>query len=207
MHAMPYSGACLLFEPRPDQARTLRDVFMDAAVVEQVALSDTTGNVDLRIPRAAGALSTIEPRNRLEHAAEVDLIRVPTRRLDEYARHTFGFIKIDVEGHEEAVLRGAVEILRRDLPSLLIEIEEQHNPGALERVPALLAAFDYQGLFLHENRLRALAEFNLSTMQRSENIRGGKKLGLYVNNFLFVQADRRRRLRRWLSDSVASGVS
>jgi hypothetical protein len=58
-----------------------------------------------------------------------------------------------------------------------------------------------------EDRLRALAEFDLSTMQRSENIRGGKKLGLYVNNFLFVQADRRSRLRRWLSDSDARGLS
>jgi FkbM family methyltransferase len=203
MHAIPFSGVCLLFEPRPDHARILRDTFMQAAVVEQVALSDTTGNADMRTPRGGASRSTIEPRNGLDYAHEVDVIRVPTRRLDEYARHTFGFIKIDVEGHEEAVLRGGLEIVRRDRPSLLIEIEERHNPGAFERIRTLLASFDYQGLFLHEKRLRDLAEFDVSTMQRPENICGGKKVGLYLNNFLFVQPDHRRRLGRWLNDSHA----
>ena len=38
-----------------------------------------------------------------------------------------GFIKIDVEGHEHAVLEGATKTIKRNMPNLLVEMEEKHN--------------------------------------------------------------------------------
>lgn len=50
------------------------------------------------------------------------------RRLDDYdAMEPIGCIKIDVEGHEDAVLRGGRRLLFRDHPSLIVEIEERHK--------------------------------------------------------------------------------
>jgi len=198
MHALPFSARCFLFEPRPDQAESLRSVFMGAASVEQCAISDSVGTVEMRIPANGLARSTIESRNELEYAEDITVIRVPTRRLDSYSQHRFGFIKIDVEGHEEAVLRGADGILRRDHPSLLIEIEERHNRGAIQRIFTLLKSYGYLGLFLHENRLRPIEQFDVSLLQPESNILGGKKLGVYLNNFLFIQPEVRTRLSQWV---------
>jgi FkbM family methyltransferase len=60
----------------------------------------------------------IEKLNSLEDVddSKVFEIAVPTRRLDDYELDAVGFIKIDVEGHELAVLRGGTETIRR-LPS------------------------------------------------------------------------------------------
>jgi FkbM family methyltransferase len=38
-----------------------------------------------------------------------------------------GFIKIDVEGHELAVINGATTLLTTQRPLLLIEIEARHH--------------------------------------------------------------------------------
>ena len=58
------------------------------------------------------------------------------------------FIKIDVEGHEEAVLRGMQGLMRCWRPTVLVEVEERHNPGAVGRVAAFMATHGYQGFFL-----------------------------------------------------------
>ena len=49
-------------------------------------------------------------------------IQVPVTTLDSYSLSNINFIKIDVEGHEEGVLRGAVSTLRRNnYPPILFE--------------------------------------------------------------------------------------
>lgn len=196
MHAIPHSGACLMFEPNPERAEALRKVFLSSARIEQVALSHTGGSADLRIPKGGDARATIENANALSYAESVNTVRTPVKRLDDYAGHRFGFVKIDVEGHEEAVLRGATTILRRDKPSLLIEIEDRHNEGALERIRRMLKPLGYQGYFLLE-QLRSLDEFDAATMQNPANIRGGERLGLYVNNFLFLTEPKHSAVVRW----------
>ena len=54
------------------------------------------------------------------------------------------FIKIDVEGHELEVLKGAAELFATQKPVLLIEIEERHCAGNLVRVPEWLSQFGYR---------------------------------------------------------------
>lgn len=46
---------------------------------------------------------------------------VETRTLDSYELNNVRFIKMDVEGHEVAVLRGAAETIQRNHPLLIIE--------------------------------------------------------------------------------------
>jgi hypothetical protein len=66
-------------------------------------------------------------------------VPVQTRTLDSFALEHVDFMKIDVEGHELAVLRGASETLARHRPWLVVEAWEDHR----EPVKQLLAALDY----------------------------------------------------------------
>lgn len=77
----------------------------------------------------------------------VDDDGVPTVRLDDIAGVPPTLIKIDVEGSEAAVLRGAERVLREHGPKLLIELYpemlERHGSGVQE-VYDLLTAAGYQ---------------------------------------------------------------
>lgn len=53
-------------------------------------------------------------------------------------------IKIDVEGHELAALTGATEILERDHPALLIEVDSGSGGDREAEVTAFLSTFGYQ---------------------------------------------------------------
>ena len=57
------------------------------------------------------------------------MLKVHMDRLDNVYSGTAGFIKIDVEGHEQAVLDGAVETIDRCRPRLLVEVDERLSPG------------------------------------------------------------------------------
>jgi FkbM family methyltransferase len=184
-HMRRFSRGLHVFEPLPELAlRLSRGFALDHRVhVHPVALSDQCGTTQLRVPASKNGintgLATIEPANSLP-SSEVRRFTVPVRTLDSYTLRKIGFIKIDVEGHELAVLHGATELIEACRPAFLIEAQETHRTGAVASVTALLAAAGYRGLFLHEGRLFDIADFNQEVHQ------GGKPGGYFVNNFLFV---------------------
>ncbi len=194
-HILYKSRDCLAFEPRPTEAAELKEMFGRLSLpvrVEAVALSDRQGEARLRILEQDGGRSTIESDNTLEDSDGSGRyeITVPTRQLDDYALEAVGFIKIDVEGHELAVLHGALETIRRCLPTLLIEIENRHKSNAVKEVCDLLEAIGYDGYFILDRRLISVSNFDLNVHQNPKNISGWKsgwkKSGVYVNNFIFV---------------------
>jgi FkbM family methyltransferase len=187
LFALPCSARCYAFEPVPIVAAKLKRSFSRCpnVVVEQVALSDRDGAATLRVAINALGRSTLEPHNQLRDVLEVQTMEVPVRRLDGYRISQLGLIKIDVEGHEEAVLAGAAETLERDRPNVLVEAEERHNPGAVGRLLSFFARRGYHGWFLCGADIRPIAEFDLGKHQNPANISGGTRIGLYVNNFVF----------------------
>jgi hypothetical protein len=52
-------------------------------------------------------------------------IRIRTLALDRLAERAIGFIKIDVEGYELEVLRGARNLISRHQPNLFVEVHPQ----------------------------------------------------------------------------------
>jgi FkbM family methyltransferase len=129
-------------------------------VIHGVAVSNRDGFAEIRVPRNDIGYSTIEQSNALEGKADlslgVDCSRVALQRLDALNIGTVGFIKIDVEGHELEVLEGAAELLRRDQPKLVIEIEERHRAGALRAAWDLLCAIGYRAYSLENATLVGL---------------------------------------------------
>jgi FkbM family methyltransferase len=149
-----HSARVIAYEPNPDLATRLERVFRLSRSVEvrRCALSDTSGVAMLRVPSDHGR-STIEAANDIG-GREAAPVNVETRRLDDEPVGDVGFIKIDVEGHELAVLRGAEGILRRCRPALLIEASEELVPGALAAIRAFLEPLEYRGYVAENGSLR-----------------------------------------------------
>jgi FkbM family methyltransferase len=104
-------------------------------IVRGAAWSETgTVSLDQRIPGNSGSFF-------VTGAAEGE---VPAFRLDELDRDadggSVGLLKIDVEGAELDVLRGAEKILGADHPHVCVEI---HDSRAFEAIAALLLASGY----------------------------------------------------------------
>ena len=161
MHLLGYSAGCVSFEPRSTHAAELRRIFANSRPpvrVEQVGLSDRAGVASMRVVDSDLGRSTIEPANRLEDGDRIHTEEVPIRTLDSFELPAVGFIKIDVEGHEESVLRGAVETLKKYRPNLLIEMEERHKAGTVEATTRLLGELGYTRYFLAGSQLEAVTD-------------------------------------------------
>jgi FkbM family methyltransferase len=173
-----YSSDVVAFEPIPLFNNMLRAVFQGKrGRIEPVAASDKPGRAVLRMPydhegvRQFGR-SSIEPANRLEHAqvARTEEIEVETRPIDSYAFPDVGFVKIDVEGHELAVLDGAARTIAEHRPNLLIECNDEHHPRATARLAEWLAAHDYQAAFLDGNQLTGIEHYDHAEHWGKRNI-------------------------------------
>jgi FkbM family methyltransferase len=69
-----------------------------------------------------------------------------TAALDDESLHNVGLMVIDVEGAEARVLRGARDILRRDRPTMVIEVHEGHpgtDPDLRDQLDHELRRADY----------------------------------------------------------------
>jgi FkbM family methyltransferase len=189
------SRSVIAFEPRPAQARVLAAMFEAAGAavrVEPLALSDRPGVTAMRVWEAEPGRSTIDIDNALDDAdgSSVESVDVQIRRLDDLQFGDVGFVKIDVEGHELAVLRGAVETLTRNRPALLVEAEDRHHPRAVATTAEFLAELGYTGYFELDGIRRPIDEFDVEIHQDSANVAGAEHgwatRGVYVNNFVFL---------------------
>jgi len=183
------------FEPHPRLAAVLRATFPSRATIYEAAASDRNGMTQLHIPLVDGredqGIASVET-GAFDDTFEGSFgsLDVRTLTLDSLSDCNIGFIKIDVEGHELSVLQGAEKLLARWRPTVLVEVEERHSPGALGRVNAFFDALNYRGFFLFDSALRPLSEF-LPDMQNPLLLRvldagAPRKAIPYVNNFIFI---------------------
>ncbi len=183
------------FEPNPKLAAALTRVLPANVRVHNLAASDAVGEATLSIadgPRGSEGRGTLN----LDGRATIKY-PVKTVALDDLDLKNVGFVKIDVEGHELAVLRGAAKLLRRDRPNVIVEIEERHHPdGAVIEVFDFFRNLDYNSRFLHNGRWHQMSEFDEHTNRRiARRIDSSGYLRVlalyarrYVNNFLFTPA-------------------
>ncbi|OBG69754.1 methyltransferase [Mycobacterium sp. E3298] len=189
------SRSVIAFEPRPAQARDLAAMFDAASVpvrVEAIALSDTAGVGTMRVVESEPGRSTIDTTNILSDVGDggIRSIEVPIKRLDDLRLHDIGMIKIDVEGHELAVLRGATDTLARDRPAIMVEAEQRHYPNAVAEITELLRRSGYSGYFDLDGVRRPIDDFDPREHQDPANVGDRENdwapRGVYVNNFVFI---------------------
>lgn len=189
------SRSVIAFEPRPAQARELASMFEATGVpvrVEAIALSDTVGVETMRVVESEPGRSTIDTTNVLSDVdnSGIRSIEVPVKRLDDLGLQDIGMIKIDVEGHELAVLRGATNTLARDRPAIMVEAEQRHYPNAVAEITALLRESGYSGYFDLDGERRPIDDFDPREHQDPSNAGDRENdwapRGVYVNNFVFI---------------------
>jgi FkbM family methyltransferase len=201
------------FEPLAGCAAAIEAARLPGARVHRVALSDRDGERTLHLPVRDGRADTpsasfVDPGGTRERTS------VPVRTLDSYGFTDVGLIKIDVEGHESAVLAGATDTLRTCRPVLIVEIEQRHRSDCrIDQVFAGILALGYAGSFLHAGRRHPLEAFSFECHQapfldalvaserggadhrsgpfssKSVSARAmlaGRRQDRYVNNFIFV---------------------
>lgn len=171
------------FEPNPKIYRILTRFLPDNVTPHHVALSDRDGDAELVIPSyTKGGFSnqgaSLDQRKK-QAPFGFGIVRIPARTLDSYDFRDVGFIKIDVEGFEEAVIRGALGTIRRERPTVMIEMEERHTSRPIEQSLADMAALGFEISFLRDGRLHPVSEMD----PEHDHRRRYKQPG-YVFNFI-----------------------
>lgn len=191
------SGAVFSYEPHPVNRAVLEKLARARPNVRfrPAAASDATGSAQLQVPvfgtRHVTAQSSIAHGFEGQHGVRVEVVSVPTVRLDDELRgRPVDFVKVDVEGHELTVLRGASAVLREHLPPMLIEIEQRHLSHPVKDVFAEIEDIGYALYFIDGAALRRVDEFDLERHQLSavvphEFTPFSMPAG-YVHNFLAV---------------------
>ena len=183
-------GRVFAFEPQPRLAAYLSAVAAASrwsnVSVRECALSDRAGLGALRVPRVGssqGAALCDGTAGRDEDAVPV---RLATLDAELAGAGRVVFLKVDVEGHELALFRGASRILAEDAPIVLFECELRHLRGhSMEDVFQHLRGLGYEGRFFGVRGLQPLSEFDPGVHQRRAPGRFWEETG-YRNNFLFT---------------------
>jgi FkbM family methyltransferase len=157
-HLVGDTGQVVLFEPSEENRRYLdRNMApFTNVLIETAALADYEGEADFFVEDLTGQNnSLVESYDVFEAnsaeagvAANVTRMRVPVTSLDAWCDRAGvrpNFIKIDVEGAEEALLLGATETIKTARPVLMVEITRRHS--------AVLALIEGLGYCLFDDRL------------------------------------------------------
>lgn len=179
--ALPFAalpGARLLaFEPLPAAFERLHAAFGEPlpahVTLRPEALGDRDGEAVLTMPVLDGVAqeqwaSTAKGYAAAGRARVAERrLAVPMRQLDGLGLTDLTAVKLDAEGAEYEVLRGARETLLRCRPVLSVEIEERHRPGSTWAVPAFLDALNYDVFWEHWDTWHPMASFDREAMHRA----------------------------------------
>lgn len=164
-------------EPVPNQYDILVRKFKGAqnCTILNVAASDESGFADFNYVTSNPPYSGLKKREYDNEGEEDTTIQVRTELLDNLIPENLpvNLIKIDVEGAEMQVLRGASRIIQRDKPIVIFE----HGLGASDyygTTPEMIYAyFEDKGMqifnlkaFLHKNNPLDLKEFHRQYHER-----------------------------------------
>jgi FkbM family methyltransferase len=172
-------------------ATLLRRTSAQNVSIHEIALSDHEGDADLYIPQSddglVHGLASLE-QSHAPNTKNVVAAHVPLARLDGVLKDDVAFVKVDVEGHELSVLKGATGLIDRCQPVFLVEAEDRHRTDATKSIFEFFETKDYRGYFLADDDVVPVDFFDAETMQDPDALlpNGGRKPGQsYVNNFFF----------------------
>lgn len=100
-------------------------------------------------------------------------------KFDKVFQHkSLAFMKVDVEGYEIQVIKGAFNFIKKFRPIIMIEIEDRHNKKSFDFIYNQLKNINYSCYYLNKFKLKEITSSSVSLDQLS-NMR-------YINNFFFI---------------------
>jgi FkbM family methyltransferase len=132
-------GIVHAFEPNPVLCHILERTFarnQDSNIrLHPVALGASPGEMELRVPRDnLGAASLVRQKSDLADAHAVRVVRLDDLAAQESIARA-SFVKLDVEGFELEVLKGAKNFFSNSRPSILFESNDR--PAGHETAPVM----------------------------------------------------------------------
>ncbi|QCX01856.1 FkbM family methyltransferase [Aggregatimonas sangjinii] len=123
----PLGARCIGFEPRKDTfSRLIKNVTAPNFHAEHCACSSENGFADIFLPPSHGQSSLLKMPEFEGIATE----RITTTTLDDYCLKNkvtnLVFLKIDVEGFEFEVFKGAENTIKENMPIIICESENRH---------------------------------------------------------------------------------
>ncbi|MCH8903482.1 MAG: FkbM family methyltransferase [Bacteroidetes bacterium] len=137
------------FEPNPSCISYFEKLseFNDlSTAVEKVALGETTATAELLFPVSSTSLGTLRNsvKENFNKSEELKAIQVDVITIDSYVLEKNKIpelIKIDTEGYELKVLRGASTTIRDHKPLVIFESDNEEERNGLWKI---FSEFDYQ---------------------------------------------------------------
>ena len=154
------TGRVYAFEPMPSHFELLlknieENQFQQMVKAYNLVCSDAHGNINV---------SKISNMFVVGHVGSAEQVIVQRVRLDDLIEDAIDLVKLDVEGHEPAVIRGMMSIISKNKPIILSEINEywlrscSHSSGA--EYVGLLTSLGYE-VFDVKNLEHPLSEGSL----------------------------------------------
>jgi FkbM family methyltransferase len=185
-------GSVVAFEPQPGLAdylaKACQTLHLHNVKVEAKGVYSRSGVRDLFVPLDYSPGASLN-RNILE-SDNCKTVSVELVSLDDYfgKNERISLLKIDVEGAELEVLKGAERIIREKSPLLVFESENRHlEQGSVQDVFSYLKTLGYDGSFICGGKLLPICKFEPSKHQKQDGEWFWKKPD-YFNNFIFSKS-------------------
>ena len=152
------SGHVWAFEPTRAYGQRLREHLLlnqleDRVTVLPVALSDHPDEAVISIGEASATLHPLD--HAPAHGSETIQLRRLDDLVDELGIDRLDLVKVDIDGHEPAFLRGAAKTIARHQPIMIVEFFQGNLDMAGGDVRQLKTQLESMGYRLHSDRTGA----------------------------------------------------
>lgn len=185
-------GRVFAFEPQPIFHDYLKRAcpwaMLGNVQIEPLGLSERAGVFTLAIPGSDPTSPAASFEEAVKNREPHQSYEVQVTTLDSYFESIpghVGAIKIDVEGHELAVLKGGMNLLMKNKPVIVCESENRHiTHGSVMDVLEFITDLGYEGWFIQQGKLVPLSKFD-PLLHQSQLGDSYWESPTYCNNFIF----------------------
>ena len=169
-----------MFEPIKECVEYIKSGYSKNNIVfiNKIA-SDSTAIKELKVPiinkrKIFGKASIVNNFSNFE-SRDIESVTIDSyaNQMNEISNELLHVIKIDVEGYENAVLKGALNLLSKQKVLLIIEIEQRHNKDYIETFEKMVD-LNYGLYYLKDKEIKKIDSLNEI-----------EKIMSYQNNFIF----------------------
>ena len=171
------------FEPNPYPLENLKGLADSNVTVLPIALGNNDGPVEIKIPHHRKGWSSNGASLASKEINDGKIINIQCRKLDSLNIENIGLIKIDVEGFEIEVIRGAKDTILKNKPVMIIENETVHTKDTNELF-IIMNELGYDKYICNSiGKLEKIDNFSVEENQKNTI----RNLDInYIQNFIFI---------------------